>query len=127
MAALKKPLMIFDGDCNFCRYFIGLWQRATGTQVDYAASQDVGDDFPEIPKDRFDGSIQLVVPEGKVYEGAEAVFRALGYSRNWRWLFWIYQKAPGVAPVTEWVYRWVADHRQGLSRWTRWWWARKTR
>lgn len=127
MAALKKPLMIFDGDCNFCRYFIGLWRRATGTQVDYAASQDVGDDFPEIPKDRFDGSIQLVVPEGKVYEGAEAVFRALGYSRSWRWLLWVYQKAPGAAPAAEWGYRWVADHRQGLSRWTRWWWRKKIR
>ncbi len=124
MATVKKPLMIFDGDCNFCRYFIGWWEKATGTLVDYAPSQEVGDNFPEIAKERFDGSIQLVVPEGNIYDGAEAVFRALAYARNWRWLLWLYQKAPGAAPVTEWMYSWVAEHRQGLSRWTRWLWKR---
>jgi predicted DCC family thiol-disulfide oxidoreductase YuxK len=124
MATVNKPLMIFDGDCNFCRYFIGWWERATGTMVDYAPSQEVGDDFPEIAKERFDGSIQLVVPDGMIYEGAEAVFRALGYAKNWRWLLWIYQNIPGVEPITEWVYKWVAANRQLLSRWTCWLWKK---
>ena len=30
-----KPLMIFDGDCRFCVFWIRRWQRATGEAVEY--------------------------------------------------------------------------------------------
>ncbi|MDB6020558.1 MAG: hypothetical protein JWQ04_415 [Pedosphaera sp.] len=119
--------MIYDGECDFCKFWIIRWQRATGGRVDYIASQEprVAKEFPELPPERFEGSVQLIETDGQVYSGAEAVFRSLTYSRFWKWLFWVYQHVPGVKPVTEWAYQLVAKHRETFSFLTRlffgWW------
>ena len=34
-----KPLIIWDGDCHFCRRWIERWSEITGDAVDYATSQ----------------------------------------------------------------------------------------
>ena len=46
-----KPLMVFDGDCNFCTLWIRRWQQMTGDSVDYLPAQDprIAAQFPEIP------------------------------------------------------------------------------
>src|SRR2546430_2176328 len=71
-----KPLMIFDGDCQFCRTWISRWQQLTGNQVDYVPFQDpiITEKFGEIPRERFEASVQLIDLDGTVYDGAEAVF-----------------------------------------------------
>ncbi len=50
-----KPLMVFDGDCNFCTLWIRRWQQMTGDAVDYLPSQDrkFAAQFPEIPREQF--------------------------------------------------------------------------
>ena len=78
--------MVFDGDCGFCRLWISRWQVMTGDRVDYATSQDSAKDLPDIPPEKFQESVQLVETDGKVYQGAEAVFRSLNHapcSREW--------------------------------------------
>jgi predicted DCC family thiol-disulfide oxidoreductase YuxK len=116
-----KPLMIYDGDCNFCKFWIARWRRSTGTKVDYTASQSprVAEQFPEVPREWFDTSVQLIETDGKIYHGAEAVFRSLTYSRFWKWTFWFYRCVPGVALTSEWAYRFVARRRQFFSLLTR--------
>ncbi|MBI4436532.1 MAG: DUF393 domain-containing protein [Candidatus Omnitrophica bacterium] len=111
MTKLEKPLLLWDGDCGFCRRWITRWQYLTGEKVDYAPFQEKGDQFPEIPKESFINSVQLVEPDGKIYRGAEAVFRTLAYAPGRRWMLWVYQRVPGAAPLTEWGYRFVARHR----------------
>ena len=73
----EKPLMVFDGECHFCRRWITRWEQETGEAVDYAPSQEVGATFPEIPQAEFDREVKLIEPNGRVYGGAEAVFRVL--------------------------------------------------
>jgi lipase maturation factor 1 len=99
-----KPVLIFDGKCGFCSMWIEYWKQLPGDAVDYAASQDVGHEYPQIASDEFKKSVQLVLPNGEVFNGAEAVFRTL------HWEAW-YEKVPGVAAVTEWAYRLIAAHR----------------
>ncbi|PYK29997.1 MAG: hypothetical protein DME57_08395, partial [Verrucomicrobia bacterium] len=48
-----KPLLIWDGECHFCRRWIERWREITGDQVDYETSQQVGDRFPEISRAQF--------------------------------------------------------------------------
>ncbi len=114
-----KPLLVFDGDCGFCRTWVARWRRTVGPQVDYEELQTAGARFPTIPRSRFRRSLQLILPDGEVFEGAEAVFRTLalapGHPRRRRWLA-VYQNVPGARPVCEWGYRWVADHRPLLTR-----------
>src|SRR5271168_1063401 len=89
-----KPLLVFDGDCNFCTRWIRRWQQLTGDAVDYLPSQDgsIAAQFPEIPRERFVTAVQLIEPDGAVYSGAEAVFRALATNPNRQWPLNIYEK-----------------------------------
>jgi predicted DCC family thiol-disulfide oxidoreductase YuxK len=121
-----KPLMVFDGDCNFCTLWIRRWQQMTGDAVDYVPAQDPGvaKQFPEIPRERFDTAVQLIETDGSVHSGAEAVFRTLAKNPKWRWPVRLYEKSPVVAKVTEGAYGFVARHRTFFSRLTRWFWGK---
>ncbi|EEF59807.1 protein of unknown function DUF1222 [Pedosphaera parvula Ellin514] len=119
--------MIYDGECNFCKFWVTRWQQTTAGRVDYIDSQNpkVAGQFPEIPREQFDTAVQFIETDGTVHSGAEAVFRSLTYSRSWRWTYWLYQHAPGFAPVTEFLYHLVAKHRTAASVLTRLLWGQE--
>jgi predicted DCC family thiol-disulfide oxidoreductase YuxK len=114
----QRPLMLYDGDCNFCRRWIARWRQLTGEAVDYEPYQQAADRFPEIPVNAFQGAVQLILTTGEVYSGAEAVFRALSHAGRRRWVLCAYHHIPGVAPVSESFYRLVARHRGAFSKLT---------
>ena len=97
---MNKPVLIYDGQCGFCKLWIEYFKRRTGYRIEYATSQDVGANYPFIARDQFDSAVQLVYPDGTYVSGAEAVFRALQIP-------WI----PGIRSVAEFAYRIVAEHR----------------
>ncbi|CAN5642373.1 lipase maturation factor family protein [soil metagenome] len=123
----SKPLMIFDGDCHFCRRWVERWREITGDRVEYATSQEVSQRFPEIPQSEFANAVQLVEPSGEVFRGAAAVFRSLGKAGGRRWMAAGYERVPGVAPVTEAAYAVIARNRQLASTATRWLWGNDVR
>ena len=122
----SKPLLVFDGDCNFCTLWARRWEQMTGDRVDYWPAQDPGiaAQFPEIPRKEFETAVQLIETDGTVYSGAEAVFRTLAYSPKQQWPLRGYQGIPIFAQFTEWAYRRVAENRTFFSRLTRWFWGR---
>jgi predicted DCC family thiol-disulfide oxidoreductase YuxK len=122
-----KPLLIFDGDCHFCRRWIERWRELTAGAIDYATSQEVAGRFPEIPREAFDKSVQFIDSGGAVYDGAEAVFRSLGQKRSRRWMIWGYEHVPGFALITEAAYRIVARQRRTASFFTRLLWGNDVR
>jgi lipase maturation factor 1 len=121
----SRPLMIYDGDCGFCKFWIVRWQQTTAGAVDYIASQEpcVAEQFPELSRERLAAAVQLVETDGAVHEGADAVFRALAYNPHFRWPQWFYERVPGVAPVTEAAYALVARRRTFFSLLTRMLWG----
>jgi lipase maturation factor 1 len=121
-----KPLMVFDGDCNFCTLWIHRWQQITGSAVDYLPSQDPGvaKQFPEIPRKQFETAVQLIETSGEVYSGAEAVFRTLAKNPKWRWSLRFYEKSPAIAKFTKYAYKFVASHRTAFSFFTRLFWGK---
>ena len=120
---MKLPLLIYDNTCNFCRYWVARWKHLTVGRVEYAPFQEVGEQFPAIPTSAFESSVQLVGPDGEVFSGAEAVFRALSYAPHAGWMLWLYQKVPGFAPITESVYDFIARNRAIFSGLTRGLWG----
>ena len=118
----SKPLLVYDNDCDFCRYWIAQWQHLTGDRIDYAPYQEVAAEFPEIPLSAFESSVQLIHENGTVLSGAEAVFRAL----NNGLLLWCYYHLFGFKSVSEGTYRFVAQHRPFFSALTRWFWGTHT-
>jgi len=115
----SRPLLIYDGECGFCRVWIARWRRVTGDRVEYAPYQEVAARFPEIPPERFRRSVQLLEPDGRWSQGAEAVFRSLASVPDRGGMLWLYRCVPGFAPLSEACYRVVAANRPLLSRLTR--------
>ena len=125
--APSKPLLIFDGDCHFCRRWIERWRQITAGAVEYAPFQEVAERFPEIPSEAFERSVQFIETDGTVFSGAEAVFRSLGQKRGRRWMIWCYEHMPGFALITESAYRLVAGSRRTASFFTRLLWGNDVR
>ena len=69
---LDRPLVLFDGDCGFCRFWVERWRAATRGRVDFAPAQEEASRFPRVTVKAWKRSMQLITPGGKVYSGAEA-------------------------------------------------------
>ncbi len=121
----EKPVMIFDGDCGFCRFWIERWRRWTQAQVEFVPYQDasVAERFPEVSVAACEKAVHLVERDGRVFRGAEAVFQSLAGVFLLAWLIRIYRAIPLFARLSETAYRFVASHRQLFSRINRWLWG----
>lgn len=105
-----RALLVYDGACAFCLWAVGVLKTATGERVVCAPSQEIAQAFPDIPRERFRRSVQLMDDDGRRYEGAQAVLRAFAHAPGQSWLRRLYE-APLVAPVLEAAYRLIARHR----------------
>ncbi len=115
----NKPLLVYDGDCDFCKYWITQWQHITQDRIKYVPYQQIASEFPNIPLSSFQSSIKLIHTDGQVHSGAEAVFRAL----NNRILLWCYTKLKLFSVICEVSYRIIANNRSLFSALTRWLWG----
>jgi len=122
-----KPLLIWDGECDFCRLWIERWQVITAGKVDYASYQDVADRFPEIPREEFTRAMAFIEPDGETFFAAEAIYRSLRYRSSRRWLAWSYDHVPGFAATSEIAYKFIARHRGFGSAFTRLLWGKDVR
>jgi predicted DCC family thiol-disulfide oxidoreductase YuxK len=119
-----KPLLIWDGECDFCRVWIERWREITAGKVEYATYQEAAARFPEIPVDQFQRSIVFIEPDGEAFFAAEAVYRSLAYRRSRKWLPWSYDHVPGFAAVSEIGYDFIARNRKFSSAVTRLFWGK---
>ena len=122
-----KPLMIWDGECHFCKRWIERWREITAGKVDYVTYQEAANRFPEIPIEQFQRAVAFIEPDGKAFFAAEAVYRSLRYRFSRRWLAWSYDRVPGFAAVSELAYGFIARHRSAGSAVTRLLWGSDVR
>src|SRR5579862_9735355 len=102
-----NPLVLYDGNCGFCRIWIQYWNQMTGNQLDYAPAHEARQ------------SVQLVMPDGQLIAGARAVYTTLTFAPGMAWLLWLYEHLPGFAPSSEAAYRLIAAHRSLFYHLTR--------
>ncbi len=117
-------VVLFDGDCGFCRLWVERWRAATGPAVAYEPYQSAAARFPQISRDECAKAVHLVEPDGRVRRGADAVFAALsragGLQRAWSSL---YEASPPFRRLSEAAYAFVASRRILFSRLTRLLWG----
>ena len=110
-----RPVLYWDGDCNFCRRWVDRWRDSTAGRVDYRTLQTAPADVVQaaggVPFQR----IVLVRPDGTMATGAQAAFESLAPAGGAAaWGARLYRKCPPFAGLTEWAYRQVA-HRRPLG------------
>src|SRR5690606_22575810 len=74
---IAKPLLIFDGECTFCRRSAKRFRVMTEGRVDTRASQEVDLEALGVEPEWVKRSVVFVDPESTHTEGSEAIFRAL--------------------------------------------------
>jgi predicted DCC family thiol-disulfide oxidoreductase YuxK len=99
-----KPVLIYDGDCGFCKIWVDYWRELTGDRIEYAASRDAAAKYPQIPAERFRKSVVLARPDGTFATGARAVFESLGMEKT-------YERSRVYAWLSERAYSLIAAHR----------------
>jgi predicted DCC family thiol-disulfide oxidoreductase YuxK len=106
----SKPLLIFDGDCGFCRYWQQYWQALTGDRVNYEPYQTAKQRYPDIPEEDFRKSVQYVTAGGRA-SGALASFLTLDNAPGGCFWLKLYRRFPFFAKLAEFAYATIAAHR----------------
>lgn len=106
-----KPLLLWDGQCEFCRYWIIRLKKITKNALDYAPFQKQSAQFPEIPASDFRKAVTLIDVSGNIYSGAAAVFKTLQYSERWPFLFRLYLRSILFRNGSELMYKKIAKNR----------------
>jgi len=121
----RKPLVVFDGDCGFCRLWIERWRVETGASVDYEPYQTAAARFPQVPAAAFAEAVHLIEPDGRARRGADAVFASLahGGGANKIWAA-LYARSALFREASERGYAFVARRRPLFSRLTVLLWGR---
>ncbi len=117
------PTLVYDGDCDICRYWVNYWQELTSEHIRYRPYQEAAESFPAIPRNAFEQAIQFIEPDGRVYSGAAATFRVLRLAPGRAAWWWCYSHLPGFAPASEWAYAFLGHRRGLLNRVSRFLWG----
>lgn len=115
----RKPLLIYDGDCGFCIFWMTRWRRKVEGLLDFQPYHEAAARFPELPIESFRQAAQLVEPDGRVTAGAEAFLRARALAPGGGGWLWAYERVPGARALFDRVYRSVARNRPALYEVTR--------
>jgi predicted DCC family thiol-disulfide oxidoreductase YuxK len=115
---VERAVLIYDGDCAMCRA-AALWLMRRARVSDQLEILPCRSGVrrarhPEISEEACLRAMQLVLPDGRVLAGADAVPELLCRLRGWRWVASIFGLPP-VLPVTRRLYAWVARHRMRLG------------
>lgn len=113
----KKPILIYDGDCSFCKYWIERWKKTTGEKINYEPYQEIIAEIEEVTREQAKTSVWLILDD-KALSAAEAVVTAYSIAGNTKWL-WVYNNIPLADKIFEWCYRLIANHRSFFFKLTK--------
>ena len=107
-----RDVVLFDGDCQFCRYQVQKLFRLSGDRLSFLSLHDtsVADRYPDLTHDALLQAMHVLDRRGRCHVGAAAV-RYLSSRLPMLWAFAPVLYLPGSLPVWSWLYRQVAKRR----------------
>jgi len=95
-AVSDLPVLVYDGHCRFCVAQARRLERWAGGRVRIESFRDPGvlAKYPALAEERCEEALQLVLPDGRVASGAEAVSRTLRLSPLLAPAGWLYEIPP---------------------------------
>ncbi|HOZ48389.1 MAG TPA: DUF393 domain-containing protein [Candidatus Hydrogenedentes bacterium] len=113
----RRAVLIYDASCPLCTG-AALWvaKRVCADALELLPCQSAGRTirFAEIDKAACLDAMHLVLADGRIVTGHEALPHLFAMMRGWRWAARVFAW-PGIRRVSPWLYRWVARHRRALS------------
>jgi predicted DCC family thiol-disulfide oxidoreductase YuxK len=116
-------VVLYDRNCGFCRRLLTLllrWDDAKDRRLRPVAlqSREAADRLVEMPEDERMASWHLACPGGKIISGGRAIPPVLKLVGRHRFSAALMRRMPR---LTDWGYRWVANHRAFVGRATKRW------
>lgn len=111
-----RPIMVYDGECRFCRRMIARLRKMTSNQIDYRSYQRVAHEFSQVSVQDFEKAVYWFDPGGRFLWGSDAVLRCLSYIPHLRWLVYLYDRSGIFRWMGRAVYSCVARNRSVFSR-----------
>ena len=113
-----RAVLIYDAECPMCRASaLWLMRLALSQQQLEILPCRAGvraTRFPQISEAACLTAMQLVLPDGRVLAGADAVPELLRRIRGLGWLAAVFA-LPGMRPLARRVYGWIARNRMRIS------------
>jgi predicted DCC family thiol-disulfide oxidoreductase YuxK len=113
----EKPVLIYDGECPVCRGAVEWIRRRSGPEAfEYLSchAEELPRLFPSIEKGACLEAMHLVLPDGRVLAGGQAVPEILMRLPRWRWTAALF-RLPGAEVLSRGFYRWFAKKRRLFS------------
>lgn len=111
------PTLIYDGECGLCQEAVTRLQRWDREhRLRFVPFQDgaevarFGIGLPALA-----AAMHLILPDGRVFAGADAAPELLRMLPGKRWLAPLF-RIPGTLPLARRVYAWIAARRRCLVR-----------
>lgn len=111
---LEKPLFIYDGECDFCKYWVKRLKSRVEEHINFSPYQQVHQNFQDISLEEFKRSSKLVLPDGQVLSGAGGIFKSASYRKNRGVLWFMYKYFPLFDYISKKIYRVIANNRSLL-------------
>jgi predicted DCC family thiol-disulfide oxidoreductase YuxK len=110
--------LIYDAECAMCRASaLWLMRRALSSgrlEILPCRSGVRRQRFPQVTEAACMTAMQLVLPDGRVLSGADAVPELLRRIRGWGWVAGVFA-LPGIRPLARRLYAWIARNRMKIS------------
>ncbi|WP_026450448.1 thiol-disulfide oxidoreductase DCC family protein [Aequorivita capsosiphonis] len=115
-----RPIMVWDGACDFCNYWIINWKSKTGDRIIYKTFQEVAGQFADIPLKEFKKASRLIKSDGSVYSGPDSAFRTFQYFKNpsLSWHLW-YSQLKAFTILCDYSYNFIAKNRSFMFKVTK--------
>jgi len=113
----KRATLIFDGSCPICSStvkWIGENELEGSFEMLPCQAHGMREQFPGIEPVECMKAMHLVLPDGKVFVGEEALPEIFARLRRYRFASLLF-KAPGAAPLSRIAYRWFANRRYRIA------------
>ena len=112
------PVIIYDGECNFCSSSIRRIQhKDAADQFVYTPRQtpNLHTLYPQLEAVESKVGMRFIAPDGRVYCGADAVYQIYRRLGKYRYITWIYL-VPVIRTLLKGAYWIIAKNRFRLGR-----------
>jgi predicted DCC family thiol-disulfide oxidoreductase YuxK len=115
-APASGVVVLFDGSCRFCTASAHSLRRRFGSKVVLKNFQEPGalDPYPSVTHEAAMKRMHAVMPDGRVYAGAEAVAHIVATTPVVGWVAFAYY-VPGVRQIADCTYDAIARRRYRIA------------
>ena len=115
----NKPILVWDGACGFCKYWITRWEKISEGKIIFTPYQEAATQFPDIPLKEFKKASRLITTKGTVHGGPDSAYMSYYIANpNSKWHSW-YQNIGWFRNLSDHGYNFIAKHRSFFFKLTK--------